>query len=878
MSRIRFLRGDQADSDCTPADEINKPLLITETGGGETSTATIPTQTMGSMEMAFTMAAGDPGSEDLPPASQFTASIDINSIGSNLEVSVRFRALSAVCNQMGFADMGEAVFTTAGLHVATAAWNPPSLVDRYQVLIIVSNNGGHADPAQDLVLTTNTGSVFLEIPDRPNTVFISGVMGGDSHMNAGARLTIRPGGISVGGGSVEGAGRTILRPTAASFGSSDSKGIVTPAKQLFVSQSGLVFWEQWDREDVTAAQGTGLFFRNGWNLLNISNDAARIVNRQYVAIQNAQFTNNVINRGNPLLSRPFTNAIEVQSEAIAQINCQLPSSFPAPAVGIWLRTDGAISQPLDGIRAQVSIDGAGDGKWNSFGNSTLLPPVWDATTPTDAGIVSGSPIALRLVVFQFNEAGRFGGKTYGNPAISSLQDLSQDLTFQTSGTFAIPGDVISNNNITRISVATRSLADDFFVCGRHLMFSDLPTSHSVQVEGRTAVFETAGDASMSVDSWNLPIQVSMSLLSASTEIATLPANSEVWGGSTITFGFGPTDLFGVASANSYGSSFSQGRGALRINVTGESHGQSSAVATGSRKTAVFNQAFSHGDSSDIGTLGLRFQFEGGESFGQSVVEATGRKTATLKEAIIQGGSLTEAMGVKRIAINNAQSHGGSWVSRGVFNIAFQLTAQVHGTSHTSARGQTLLQLSSDGAASYGQAISNARIGLRIPFGQQLPASFGDSRVEGTFLKTAAFKEGSIHGDSQYFATGKVRLVFGTSQIHGDSAMFNAIRMGIIRDPLQVAGQSIGSAQLEVATLGFRYVIVEPAGGFNAPVCVFLDADAPICIMLPDEQVIPITVETLERIGITLDDLKRVSITIEDSTVDIQLPKSPLGDE
>ena len=91
MTRQRFARADQADSDCTPASDANKPFLSSQTGGGETVSASIAAQAMDVVVFSFSMAAGDPGGgEDLGASSLFTARLDVSAADSQP------RALAAV--------------------------------------------------------------------------------------------------------------------------------------------------------------------------------------------------------------------------------------------------------------------------------------------------------------------------------------------------------------------------------------------------------------------------------------------------------------------------------------------------------------------------------------------------------------------------------------------------------------------------------------------------------------------------------------------------------------------------------------------------------------------------------------------------------------
>lgn len=167
MARTRYQRGDQANSDCTPSGDINKPALASNTGTTNTQTATIVTQAMDTNEASFTFASGDPGGENLGAGSLFRFQIDAVAAGSNLTYRVEFHALGASCTSLGSAAQGEAAFSGTGLKLATATWDPPAGADRYQARILISHGGMHGDPSETLVIHTNTSDAWFEIPDAP---------------------------------------------------------------------------------------------------------------------------------------------------------------------------------------------------------------------------------------------------------------------------------------------------------------------------------------------------------------------------------------------------------------------------------------------------------------------------------------------------------------------------------------------------------------------------------------------------------------------------------------------------------------------------------------------------------------------------------------
>lgn len=169
MARTRFFRGDQADSDCTPGGDVNKPMLSAQTAGNETNnlTAAQGANINTNVEGAYMMASGDPGGgEDLGASSLFRCQLDITAIGGNLSVRVVFHALNASCTSQGSAAQAEADITSTGLALVTATWDPP-VADRYAAYIHVGHGGMHSDPAEVLTLRTNNSDAFFEIPDAP---------------------------------------------------------------------------------------------------------------------------------------------------------------------------------------------------------------------------------------------------------------------------------------------------------------------------------------------------------------------------------------------------------------------------------------------------------------------------------------------------------------------------------------------------------------------------------------------------------------------------------------------------------------------------------------------------------------------------------------
>ena len=120
---------------------------------------------MGEITFSFSMAQGDPGSEDLSSGSLFRCQLDVTVAGATLSYSVQFHALDATCTSLGSVAQEESAFTGTGLKLATATWDPPSGADRYQVRVIVTNSD--TMNAATLTLRTNNANAFYEIPDAP---------------------------------------------------------------------------------------------------------------------------------------------------------------------------------------------------------------------------------------------------------------------------------------------------------------------------------------------------------------------------------------------------------------------------------------------------------------------------------------------------------------------------------------------------------------------------------------------------------------------------------------------------------------------------------------------------------------------------------------
>lgn len=164
MARRRFQRADQADSDCTPAPDGNKPLLTSQDGGGQTISATTQQGQMVVIELSFSTASGDPGSEDTA-SFLWAASLDVTAVGGNQSFTVGFAALNNACTEQGSIAATQTE-STIGVHLFTRTWDAPS-AERYQLRILIAQGGMMTDADETFTLRTNNTDAWLDLPDAP---------------------------------------------------------------------------------------------------------------------------------------------------------------------------------------------------------------------------------------------------------------------------------------------------------------------------------------------------------------------------------------------------------------------------------------------------------------------------------------------------------------------------------------------------------------------------------------------------------------------------------------------------------------------------------------------------------------------------------------
>lgn len=148
---------------------------------------------------------------------------------------------------------------------------------------------------------------------------------------------------------------------------------------------------------------------------------------------------------------------------------------------------------------------------------------------------NGTPATLRLVVDKSVSPVEL--RCYAVKGITNLQDLSNDLTLQASATdagtppsgsyFGIYDGDGSNTVDTDF--------DEFFVCGRNIAVTGLPSGWKVQVDSRAAVVESGGSVEIDVDAWALPATTIKILDDSDVEQDSLTPSGGIWGGDEYSF-------------------------------------------------------------------------------------------------------------------------------------------------------------------------------------------------------------------------------------------------------------------------------------------------------------------------------------------------------
>ena len=126
-------------------------------------------------------------------------------------------------------------------------------------------------------------------------------------------------------------------------------------------------------------------------------------------------------------------------------------------------------------------------------------------------------------------------RAYRDETLANLQDLSKDpslvasatTTDDQTGTYYGLYDGDGSN-------AVNGDWDEFFVCGRNIVVSGIPTGWKIQVDSRTAVVESGGSVEIDVDAWALPATTIKLLDASDVEQDSLTPSGGIWGGDVYT--------------------------------------------------------------------------------------------------------------------------------------------------------------------------------------------------------------------------------------------------------------------------------------------------------------------------------------------------------
>lgn len=125
-------------------------------------------------------------------------------------------------------------------------------------------------------------------------------------------------------------------------------------------------------------------------------------------------------------------------------------------------------------------------------------------------------------------------------SITELDDIVTDFSLVQSVVDGNPpvnfGDFIGAS----IAVSVGN-ADEFFICGRNITVTGMPTGWKVQVDARAAVVESGGTAVVDVDTWALPLTEIKILDDNDVERNSDTPVGGLWGGATYTFTQGSAD-------------------------------------------------------------------------------------------------------------------------------------------------------------------------------------------------------------------------------------------------------------------------------------------------------------------------------------------------
>lgn len=149
---------------------------------------------------------------------------------------------------------------------------------------------------------------------------------------------------------------------------------------------------------------------------------------------------------------------------------------------------------------------------------------------------TGTIVGVRFVLETTNGGDDADLRAYQSGTLDDLQDLTEDFSLQVSvsDTDRPTGTYYGFEHGDGSSAADAD-ADEFFICGRNIKVTGLPTGWKVQVDSRAAVEESGGEVEIDVDEWALPATTVKVLDDEDAEQASITPGSGVWGGDEYSF-------------------------------------------------------------------------------------------------------------------------------------------------------------------------------------------------------------------------------------------------------------------------------------------------------------------------------------------------------
>lgn len=262
--------------------------------------------------------------------------------------------------------------------------------------------------------------------------------------------------------------------------------------------SGLVVEDDFDRPDSDDLD-------NNWTEFNESaSTQLRIETNQVLAAAAAR----------RLVGLQPTDQVGDDEDVVAQINAIINSAVSDNLAGVRLRS----SSLTNGYNFRM--DTRSGGVWGIVRNSSTIiasstsdPPARNEWRGLRA-VIEGT--VLRL---------------YATDPLADGEDLSEDFVLRTSVDDS--GSIIDNANrigFDRDAIGVECLFDTFFVCGREITVTGIPTGWKIQVDARSAVTETGGSVAIDIETWALPATEIKLLDETDAEQASLTPSGGIYGG------------------------------------------------------------------------------------------------------------------------------------------------------------------------------------------------------------------------------------------------------------------------------------------------------------------------------------------------------------